>query len=177
MGPILILCASKPLGNSAPGSPYHHPANPVFSLPQLQGEEREGDLCPGKQGLGEEVPAELPSQLLLHPQLEGRPEAAQGVPSTGDGTPQRRPLFRGGCGDITFGYSSSSGTSSPSCCDDPHHLPEGKGPLPSPASHWDGVCRPHRALGSRTAASSHALSPVLHAGSCLYPSQAAAVCW
>lgn len=173
MGPVLTLCASKPLGNSAPGSPYQHPTNPIFSLPQLQGEEREGDLRSGKQGLGEEVPAELPSQLLLHPQLAGWPEAMQGVPSMGDGTLRRRPLSRGGCEDTTLGYSSSSGTSSPSRCDDPHHLPAGKGPLPS---HRDGLCRPRRALGCRPAASPPSLSPALHTGSCPCPWPAAAAC-
>lgn len=95
---------------------------------QLQGEERQGDLRPGGQGLGEEVPAELPSQLLLHPQLawlweprgalQGDPVAEVAMGTRGATCPSHR------------GPMPSSRLTST-------HLFVFFFPSPDPASHWD----------------------------------------
>lgn len=92
------LCLRAPQKLSTGVSVF--PTNPVFSLTQLQSEGREGDLRPGKQALGAEVPEELSSQLLLHPQLAEWLEAELGVSSIGAGHLEGDPFSEVAAGQL-----------------------------------------------------------------------------
>ncbi|OWK59887.1 hypothetical protein RLOC_00009065, partial [Lonchura striata] len=115
----------------------HQPRVPAPGC-DLQGEEWEGDLHPGQQAVGQEVPAELPGQLLLHPQLAGWLGTA-GTPPRGDTTKAEGTLLAG-----------AAHKGHPPHHDDPHHCPEGKGWDASPPG-WSvqTLCAPCRGCSGR----------------------------
>lgn len=109
------------------------PLTPIFSLPQLQGEEREGDLCPGEQGLGEEVPAELPSQLLLHPQLVGQRRES---PPRGMGYREGDPFAEAAAGTPRVAIAARQG-----------HPPRGAAMTLTTSLKAKGLCHPQHPTG------------------------------